>query len=46
FLAGFGWVFFAFVVVGLFELRSRNYILINGGYWIVTMTVMGAILGG
>jgi hypothetical protein len=46
FLAGFGWVFFAFVVVGLFELRSRNYILINGGYWIVTMTSMGAILGG
>lgn len=46
FLAGFGWVFSAFVVVGVFELRSRDYILINGGYWIVTMTTMGAILGG
>ncbi|MEE4277511.1 MAG: DUF1761 domain-containing protein [Halieaceae bacterium] len=46
FLAGFGWVFFAFVVIGLFEQRSRDYILINGGYWIVTMTAMGGILGG
>lgn len=44
FLTGFGWLFFAFVVVGLFELRPWSWILINGGYWIVTMTVMGAIL--
>ena len=44
FLTGFGWLFFAFVVVGLFELRPWPWILINGGYWIVTMTVMGAIL--
>jgi hypothetical protein len=46
FLTGFGWLFFAVVVVGLFEQRSRNYILINGGYWIVAMTAMGGILGG
>ena len=46
FLAGFGWVFAAVVVVGLFELRSPAYMLINGGYWVVTMTAMGAILGG
>ena len=46
FLTGFGWIFFAFVVVGLFELRSWAYMLINGGYWVVTMTLMGAILGG
>ncbi len=46
FLTGFGWVFFAFVVVGLFELRSFKYIAINGGYWIVTLTAMGGILGG
>lgn len=46
FLTGFGWVFFAFVVVGLFELRSWAYICINGGYWVVTLTVMGGILGG
>jgi hypothetical protein len=44
FLTGFGWLFFAFVVVGLFELRSRSWMLINGGYWVVTMTIMGAIL--
>lgn len=46
FLTGFGWIFFAFGVVGLFELRSWSYILVNGGYWVVTMTLMGAILGG
>lgn len=46
FLTGFGWIFFAFGVVALFELRSWSYILLNGGYWVVTMTLMGAILGG
>ena len=46
FLTGFGWIFFAFGVVSLFELRSWGYIFINGGYWVVTMTLMGAVLGG
>ena len=46
FLTGFGWIFFAFGVVALFELRSWSYIFINGGYWVVTMTLMGAVLGG
>lgn len=46
FLTGFGWIFFAIGVVALFEMRSWTYIFINGGYWVVTMTVMGAILGG
>ena len=45
FLTGFGWIFFGIAVVALFELRSWSYIFINGGYWVVTMTVMGAILG-
>ena len=45
FLAGFGWLFMAVVVVGLFELRSWKYMAINGGYWIVTMATMGGILG-
>ncbi|WOJ93374.1 DUF1761 domain-containing protein [Congregibacter variabilis] len=45
FLTGFGWIFFAFGVVGLFELRSWPYIFVNGGYWIITMTLMGAIMG-
>jgi hypothetical protein len=46
FLAGFGWIFFAFGVVAMFEFRPWAYILVNGGYWVVTMTLMGAILGG
>lgn len=46
FLTGFGWIFFAVGVLALFEQRSWNYILINGGYWVATMTLMGAILGG
>ena len=46
FLTGFGWIFFAIAVVALFELRSWRYILVNGGYWVATMTVMGAVLGG
>ena len=31
---------------GLFERKSWKYILINGGYWIVNLTVMGSILCG
>lgn len=46
FLTGFGWIFFGIGVVALFELRSWTYILINGGYWVVTMTLMGAVIGG
>lgn len=44
FLTGFGWIFFGIAVVALFELRSWTYIFINGGYWAVTMTLMGVIL--
>jgi hypothetical protein len=46
FLTGFGWLFFAFGVVALFEQRSWTYIFVNGGYWVVTMTAMGAVIGG
>lgn len=45
FLTGFGWVFFALAVNSLFEQRSWKYILINGGYWTISFTVMGLILG-
>ncbi|SMO90514.1 DUF1761 domain-containing protein [Fodinibius sediminis] len=45
FLTGFGWVFFALAVTGLFERRSWKYILINGGYWCVGFTLMGLIIG-
>lgn len=45
FLAGFGWIFFAFAVNGLFEQKSWRYTLISGGYWVVVLTLMGAIIG-
>jgi hypothetical protein len=44
-LAGVGWVAFGIAVVALFERRTLAYVLINGGYWAVAFTVMGAILG-
>ena len=31
---------------GLFERKSWKYILINAGYWTVSMTIMGAIVCG
>jgi Protein of unknown function (DUF1761) len=31
---------------GLFERKSWKYILVHGGYWIVTLTIMGAIICG
>ena len=44
-LAGVGWVALGIAVVSLFERRPFAYMLINGGYWAVALTVMGAILG-
>ena len=31
---------------GLFEQKSWKYILINAGYWIISMIIMGAIICG
>lgn len=45
FLTGFGWVTMAIGIISLFEGRSLKYVLINGGYMIVALTVMGLILG-
>jgi hypothetical protein len=45
FLTGFGWVFMGIGVIALFEQRSWTYIFINGFYWVVSLTVMGLILG-
>lgn len=45
FLAGFGWIFLAMAVNSLFEDKSWKYVYINGGYWTVSFTVMGLILG-
>jgi hypothetical protein len=44
-LAGVGWVALGIAVVALFERRPLAYTLVNGGYWAVAFTVMGAILG-
>ena len=46
FLAGFGWVALGFGIVAIFENRPLSYVLINGGYMTLALTVMGAILGG
>lgn len=45
FLAGFGWVAMGIGIVALFEQRPWKYVLINGGYMTVAMTLMGTILG-
>jgi hypothetical protein len=42
--AGLGWVATAFGVVYLFEARPLSHWLVNAGYFIVTLAVMGAIL--
>jgi Protein of unknown function (DUF1761) len=39
------WIFCGIAIVGLFELKSARYIFINGGYMIVALTLMGAIIG-
>lgn len=42
-------IFGALPIIGtiaLFERKSATYIFVNSGYWIVTTTVMGAILCG
>ena len=44
FLAGI-WVFCAVAIHGLFEHRSARLILINGGYSLVGLILMGAIIG-
>ena len=46
FIAG---IFLALPIIsinGLFEQKSWKYILITAGYWMVTLTIMGAIICG
>ncbi len=45
FLAGFGFSALIFAIIGLFEMRSWRYILINGGFITVYFTLVGFILG-
>jgi hypothetical protein len=44
FLAGI-WTFSAISIHSLFELKGWRYIFINGGYSLVSLTLMGAIIG-
>ena len=44
FLAGI-WTFCAIAIHSLFEMRSWRHIFINGGYSVVSLTLMGFILG-
>ena len=39
------WVLLGIGTVALFERRPATYTLVNGGYWVVSLIVMGAILG-
>ena len=45
FLAGFGWVAMFIGTHYLFERKSFKLFLINAGYSIVALTVMGVIIG-
>lgn len=44
FLAGI-WTFCAIATAALFEQKGWRYIFINGGYSVVSLTLMGAIIG-
>ena len=39
------WVFCGIAIVALFEMRSWRYIFINGGFCVVALALMGAIIG-
>jgi hypothetical protein len=39
------WILCGIAVIGLFEHKSARYIFINGGYWLMALGLMGAILG-
>lgn len=45
FLTGLPWIAFAIAINALYEQKSFQYMLINGGYWTVTFTLMGLIIG-
>lgn len=45
FLAGFGWVFAFMGVIYLFERKSLALFLINAGYSVVALSLMGMIIG-
>lgn len=46
FLIGLMFVLPITAINGLFEQKSWKYMLVTGGYWIVSLTIMGAIICG
>jgi hypothetical protein len=45
FMAGLGWVFTFIGISYLFERRSFTHFIINAGYSVVSLTIMGLIIG-
>ena len=45
FFAGFGWVATFVGILYLFEMRSLKAFIINAGYCVLSLTIMGVILG-
>ena len=39
------WIFCGIAIVALFEHKSGRYIFVNGGYMLVALGLMGAIIG-
>jgi len=39
------WVFAGIAITGLFEHKNARYIFINGGYQLIALGLMGAIIG-
>jgi hypothetical protein len=39
------WIFCGLAIVALFEMKSARYIFVNGGYMLVALGLMGAIIG-
>ena len=39
------WIFCGIAIVALFEHKSARYIFVNGGYMLVALAMMGAIIG-
>lgn len=45
FLTGFGFVTMGIGVNAMYEQKSFKYIVINGGYWMVSLAISGYIIG-
>ena len=45
FMAGFGWVFTFMGISYLFESRTMAHFLINSSYSVISLTIMGLIIG-